>query len=44
MKYKTLTKSRRIKGIEREVGRTYKKIIKNRWGVGKKELLFKTRG
>jgi len=41
MKYKTFTRSRRIKDIEREVRRTYRKITGDCGGVGKEELLFK---
>ncbi len=44
MKYKTFSRSRRIKSIEREVGRTYKKIIGNSEGVGKEKLLFRVEG
>ncbi len=44
MKYKTLTRSRRIKDIEREVGRTYRKITGDSGGVGKEKLLFRTGG
>ncbi len=42
--YKTLTRSRRIKNIEREVRRTYRKITGDSKGVEKKKLLFKTEG
>ena len=44
MKYKTFTRSRRIKDIEREVRRTYKKITEDCEGVGKEELLFRVGG
>ncbi len=44
MKYKTFSRSKRIKDIEREVGRTYRKITEDSGGVGKEKLLFKTRG
>ena len=43
-KYKTLTRSRRIKGFKRKVKRTYRKIIENSKGVEKKKLLFRTKG
>ena len=44
MKYKTLSKSRRIKDIEKEVRRTYRKITEDSEGVGKKKLLFRAGG
>ena len=44
MKYKTLTKSRKIKSIKREVRRTYKKITKDSRGVKKEKLLFRAGG
>ncbi len=42
--YKTLTRSRRIKDIEGEVKRTYRKITGDSEGVGKEELLFRIGG
>jgi len=44
MKYKTFTRSRRIKNIEREVRKTYRKIIEDCGGVRKEELLFRIEG
>ncbi len=44
MKYKTFTKSRKIKDIKKEVERIYKKITRNCWKVKKKKLLFKIEG
>ncbi len=44
MKYKTFTKSRRTKGFEREIRRTYKKITGDCGGIGKEELLFRAEG
>jgi len=44
MKYKTFSRSRRIKDIEGEVRRTYRKITGNCEGVGKEELLFRVGG
>ena len=41
MKYKNFSRSRKIKDIEEEVGRTYRKITKDCGGVGKEELLFR---
>ncbi len=38
MKYKTLTKSRRTKSIERKVGRTYRKTTGNSKKIRKKKL------
>ncbi len=44
MKYKTFSGSRRIKDIEREVRRTYRKITGNSGRVRKKKLLFRIGG
>ncbi len=44
MEYKTLTRSRRIKGFKREVRRIYKKTIKNSGEVRKEKLLFRVGG
>ncbi len=44
MKYKTFSRSRRIKDIEGKVGRTYRKITGDCGGVGKEELLFRAGG
>ena len=44
MKYKTFIRSRRIKDIEGEVRRTYRKITGDSEGVGKEELLFRVGG
>ncbi len=40
-KHKTFTRSRRIKSVEGEVERTYKKTARDCWGVGEEELSFK---
>ncbi len=44
IEYKPLLKSRRIKDIEREVRKIYRKITGNCGGVGKEELLFRAEG
>ena len=44
MNHKTFTRSRKIKDIEREVRRTYKKIIEDCERVEKKKLLFRAGG
>ena len=44
MKYKTFTKSRKIKDIKKEVERIYKKIIRDCQKVEKEELSFKIEG
>jgi len=42
MKYKTFTRSRRIKDIEGEIERTYRKITEDCREVEKEKLLFRT--
>ena len=44
MKYKTFLRSKRIKDIEREVRRTYRKITGDCEEIEKKELLFRAGG
>jgi len=44
MKYKTFSRSRRIKDIKREVERIYRKITGDCRGVRKKKLLFRAGG
>jgi len=41
MKYKTFSRSRKIKSIKRKVERTYRKTIRNCKRVGKEKLLFR---
>ena len=44
MKYKTFTRSRKIKSIKREVRKIYRKTIGDNGGIRKKKLLFKAEG
>ncbi len=44
MKYKTLTRSRKTKSIEREVRRIFKKITRDYQGIRRKKLLFGKEG
>ncbi len=43
MKYKTFSRSKRIKDIKREVRRIYKKTISDYRGIKKKKLLFRVK-